>query len=297
MSYNPYPTDPTYRTPTPTMYSNPTPIYTPSAPLYNPAQPQYPPVPQSTYDNTQYRQYYEPAYPQQQNHMDYSTNTHSSYEFDYQQQQQQQQQFSMQPQVFLGQVASNMSGETLAATALQYGPTLAVSGKEYLDQKLDSFTSESRGVYKSYWDVDTAYVLKKLAYLLLPVSSEGAASDGFSPAPGGGRSLNTPDLYIPSMSFVTYILMVGYVLGNQGRFAPNLLGITATSALVWLTIEICISLVATYLTGMYSSGLWHRICVLSGYKFFYMVCCIGVFGIVGAYGYYISILLTAVSSR
>ena len=86
------------------------------------------------------------------------------------------------------------------------------------------------------------------------------------------------------------------MLGTQGRFSPDLLGITATSALVWLTIEISASLVATYLAGMYTSGLWHRLCVLSGYKFFYMVCCIGVFGMLGTYGYYISIIATTLSN-
>ncbi|KAI6649765.1 Protein YIF1B-A isoform X1 [Oopsacas minuta] len=301
MSYN-YSQDPTYGTPAPTLYSNPVPTYVPPVPMYNPApiydptpQPIYNPAPsqytpEPTFDNTQYQNSYQPP---KQDYMDYSTNTQSSYEFDYQQQQPQYQQHSIQPHMFLGQMASNLSGDTLATTALQYGPTLAASGKQFLDNKLDSFTSDSRGVYKSYWDVDTTYVLKKLAYLLVPFSYD--TSDSFTPSPST-RSLNAPDLYIPSMSFVTYILMVGYVLGTQGRFAPNLLGITGTSALIWLSIEISISLVATYLTGMYSSGLWHRLCVLSGYKFFYMVCCIGVFGVLGAFGYYISFLLTALSS-
>ena len=308
MSYNYYPPDPQFSAPVPnSIQTKPAPVYNASpAPIYSPDQSAY--APQANYTSSQHTQYpqqqqqqqqeqqfLQQQQQQQQSYMDYTQVAPNPYEFDYQHQSYQ---HSSHQQMFLGQMASNISSETLAATALQYGPSLAATGKEFIDQKLDSFTTLSRGVYKSYWAVDTNYVLRKLFYLLFPISS-GSEPNGFSTYPnssGGDRSLDTPDLYIPSMSFVTYILMMGYVLGSQGRFSPDLLGITATSALVWLTIEISASLVATYLAGMYTSGLWHRLCVLSGYKFFYMVCCIGVFGMVGSYGYYISILATTLSN-
>ena len=46
--------------------------------------------------------------------------------------------------------------------------------------------------------------------------------------------LNAADLYIPSMAFVSYILVVGYMLGMQDRFAPDLLATTASSSLTML---------------------------------------------------------------
>ena len=312
MSYNySYPPAPAFSAPghsssqpqqPPVYQSTPPPIYSPDPSLYAPHS-------QTTYATPQYSQYQQQQQQQQdqqfqqqhfqqqhQNYMDYSHNAPADYEFDFQQPSSQN---ASHQQLFLGQMAANISSGTLAATALQYGPTLAATGKDFLDQKLDSFTEQSRGVYKRYWAVDTNYVLRKLFYLLFPFSS-GSNSNGFYSSPTSSdcetRTMDTPDLYIPSMSFVTYILMVGYVLGTQGRFSPDLLGITATSALVWLTLEISVSLVATYLTGMYTSGLWHRLCVLSGYKFFYMVCCISVFGVLGPSGYYISILATALSN-
>ena len=36
--------------------------------------------------------------------------------------------------------------------------------------------------------------------------------------------VNAPDLYIPSMAYVTYILLVGYILGLRNAFSPDLLG-------------------------------------------------------------------------
>ena len=44
--------------------------------------------------------------------------------------------------------------------------------------------------------------------------------------------LNAADLYIPSMAFVTYLLVVGYMLGLQERFSPEALSTTASSALL-----------------------------------------------------------------
>ena len=52
--------------------------------------------------------------------------------------------------------------------------------------------------------------------------------------------LNAADLYIPSMAFVTYILVVGYMLGLQNRFSPEILATTASSALTALFLEILV---------------------------------------------------------
>ena len=52
--------------------------------------------------------------------------------------------------------------------------------------------------------------------------------------------LNAADLYIPSMAFVTYILVVGYMLGLQDRFSPEILATTASGALTALFLEILV---------------------------------------------------------
>merc|ERR1712029_1016069 len=55
--------------------------------------------------------------------------------------------------------------------------------------------------------------------------------------------LNAADLYIPSMAFVTYILVVGYMLGLQDRFSPEVLGTTSS----WATTMFILELVMIYL--------------------------------------------------
>ncbi|GBL55155.1 Protein YIF1B-A, partial [Araneus ventricosus] len=62
--------------------------------------------------------------------------------------------------------------------------------------------------------------------------------------------VNAPDLYIPSMAFVTYILIAGYILGSQNRFSPEQLGMQASSALGWSLVEIAILFFALYLSNV-----------------------------------------------
>lgn len=43
--------------------------------------------------------------------------------------------------------------------------------------------------------------------------------------------VNSPDLYIPSMAIVTYVLVCGFLLGTRNDFTPEKLGLQASSAL------------------------------------------------------------------
>lgn len=52
--------------------------------------------------------------------------------------------------------------------------------------------------------------------------------------------INAPDLYIPVMGYVTYVLTAGLVLGMQDRFSPEQLGILGSSALAWWLVELAI---------------------------------------------------------
>ena len=83
--------------------------------------------------------------------------------------------------------------------------------------------------------------------------------------------LNSPDLYIPTMAFVTYILVSGYLLGIQNRFSPEVLSIQASSALAWLIIEVVVVLLSLYLLSISCSlGFFHLI-AFGGYKFVWFV--------------------------
>ena len=59
--------------------------------------------------------------------------------------------------------------------------------------------------------------------------------------------MNAPDLYIPLMSFVTYILLSGYVHGTSGHFNPDVIGNVGTYCLVLQSFEIGLITFALYL--------------------------------------------------
>ena len=82
-----------------------------------------------------------------------------------------------------------------------------------------------------------------------------------------GDDLNAPDLYIPIMAFLTYVLVTGAVLGVQGRFSPEQLGILASEALGWLTIEVLLLLFCIYVLNIQSSISYLDLIAFCGYKF------------------------------
>merc|ERR1719429_873317 len=104
----------------------------------------------------------------------------------------------------------------------------------------------SVGQLKYYFAVDNTYVTKKLGLLLFPFAHSDWSIRYSHNEPVQPRlELNAADLYIPSMAFVTYILVVGYVLGMQDRFSPEVLATTSSSALTSLILEILVIWVTT----------------------------------------------------
>lgn len=79
--------------------------------------------------------------------------------------------------------------------------------------------------------------------------------------------LNAPDLYIPVMAFITYVLVAGFVFGLQKRFSPEKLGILTTNALFYLCFENVIIFITKYILNISQSlNVWHSLSY-SSYKF------------------------------
>jgi len=90
---------------------------------------------------------------------------------------------------------------------------------------------------KIYFAVSNSYVLKKILTVLYPISNKKwtrmstedvNATDPLVETTNHKYALprhdnNAPDLYIPLMAFLTYILLVGYVRGTANRFTPETL--------------------------------------------------------------------------
>ena len=54
-------------------------------------------------------------------------------------------------------------------------------------------------------------------------------------------------MYIPTMGFITYILLAGWSLGSAGEFDPARLGDIASAATGWLVLEVFLTLMALFL--------------------------------------------------
>lgn len=71
------------------------------------------------------------------------------------------------------------------------------------------------------------------------------------------------------MGFVTYILLVGLLLGRANRFHPALLGSTASTAFAVLVFETIMVRLGCYLLGVGQEGGegWADVVAVLGYKF------------------------------
>lgn len=107
--------------------------------------------------------------------------------------------------------------------------------------------------------------------------------------------VNSPDLYIPSMAFVTYVLVCGFLLGTRNDFTPEKLGLQASSVLAWLLMEVLLVLIALYLLNITSNlGFFHML-AFSSYKFVPMIGALVVSYVLNSTAYYAFLAYASVS--
>lgn len=79
--------------------------------------------------------------------------------------------------------------------------------------------------------------------------------------------LNSPDMYIPIMAFITYILLSTVLAGMRGSFHPELLGSTTSTALGVVLFELVVLKMAMYLLSITNDSQLLDLVAYSGYKF------------------------------
>jgi len=128
----------------------------------------------------------------------------------------------------------------------------------------------SMGLLRYYFSVDNSYVMNKLALLLWPFSKksfhrekEASSICGFMVP---REDVNSPDLYIPSMAFVTYIVLCGLNQGWENSFTPEVLGKTASSGLTVLVLEVLLLKLGFYLLEGPAASFLDFVS-FSGYKY------------------------------
>ncbi|KAL8696977.1 MAG: hypothetical protein Q9201_007375 [Fulgogasparrea decipioides] len=165
-----------------------------------------------------------------------------------------------------------------AQMGYQVGKTAFNAGQELVEQNINRYVSIP--ALKHYFNVSTPYVLRKLLLVLFPWrhkpwSREQRPSSSSSPDASTYNyyflpprdDINSPDMYIPVMAFVTYILLSTLLAGLRGAFHPEVMGLTATTAFVVVLLEILGLKFGTYILSISNDSQLLDLVAYSGYKF------------------------------
>jgi len=172
-------------------------------------------------------------------------------------------------QNFLG---NNFLNDPTAQLGFQLGQKAFESGAEMVNQNLNRwFNSQS---LKKYFDVTNSFVFKKCGLVLFPFRHKSWARIGrrneqtgkmdYSPP---REDINSPDLYIPVMSIVTYIVLFAIKVTSKDGFDPEVLGGTALKVLSLLVGEVLLMKLICYLMSISADVSFLDFIAYSGYKF------------------------------
>merc|ERR1719412_2862806 len=185
--------------------------------------------------------------------------------------------------MFGGGAEQLMANPVVTGMATQY----LGQGQEEIKKNIDKYISI--GQLKYYFAVDTNYVGRKLGILLFPFAQKDWSLKYNQDEPVQPKyDVNAPDLYIPCMGYMSYILIVGYILGLKNTFSPDNLASTASSSLVWLILEIGLIYLTLTVMSINTSLVKWDILAFSCYKY------VGVIAVlfIGAYSsltYYLTL--------
>ncbi|KNE71916.1 hypothetical protein AMAG_16340 [Allomyces macrogynus ATCC 38327] len=221
------------------------------------------------------------------------------------QQQQGQQQQQQQPQaptvpLFNPAAFAGLVTDPTAQIGMQLGSKAVLAGQEYVNQNINRYFNLPH--LKYYFNVSNSYVQSKLQLVLFPfrqrhwhrrtvrlehppgypTSATGATpaspvvSGALSPTPATTalaeyrpprEDVLAPDLYIPVMAFVTYVLLVGLDLGQRHAFHPQVLGLTASTAFFLVLCEVLLVKLGCYLFSVQAAVPVLDLVSYAGYKF------------------------------
>lgn len=132
---------------------------------------------------------------------------------------------------------------------------------------------------RKYFNVTHGYVLRKMLWQLFPSlsmkkkSAEGELGEDKDwtarVVDGLEVDLEEPDMYIPTMGFVTYVVLYGMVRGLQDNFSPEVLSATITFTLVALIFETTVVKAILFMSGAVNTPTVDLFGLL-GYKLFYL---------------------------
>jgi hypothetical protein len=158
--------------------------------------------------------------------------------------------------------SSSVTNNMMMSFGMQYG-------QKMLRRTQDNFSRYffSLEGLRYYFTVNNSYVKNKIKVLLFPLRHKfrrreiDRQSHYEKQLPPGTpqtcyylpavEDINAPDLYIPLMGFITYVLLFGLFAGIHGRhFSPEVLINTGSSCLLLLLLEIFVLRIGCYILAM-----------------------------------------------
>ena len=167
-----------------------------------------------------------------------------------------------QDEMFKNKLAENGITEDTLKFGINMGKQIVKNSKF-----VDYFSLEG---LKPYFDVDNKYVLYKFRYLFIPFLKEKQINS--SEEVQNKYNIEYFDLYLPLMSFITYVLVVSFIsaIKNPGVFNPQTLGkiLSKDFSLYIINVMAIKLLMFIFLTNPLS---FMDISSLVGYKFIHMI--------------------------
>lgn len=131
-------------------------------------------------------------------------------------------------------------------------------GKDFLEKgwaKAVPGLERSMVGLRPYFAVDNSYVKRKMTKVLFPfLYKDWSRQENIHPNADGSVAYalpqedeNAPDLYIPTMSLLTYVLLCALCYGNAGKFNPDILPDVTSKCIVTQILEVIAIRIGFYL--------------------------------------------------
>lgn len=145
---------------------------------------------------------------------------------------------------------------------INIGKEVVNVSRSYMNERIKKVNLKK---LQPYFNISNQYIMKKILLVIMPFRNQ-----DWNVVLRDTGSIMHPDLYIPIMSFITYILFKGISLGLKNCFKPEKLGLIATRSMFLEFLFIMVSKLVAYFIDI--SGL-HVLDILafSGYKYFIIV--------------------------
>ncbi|KAF7297852.1 WD-REPEATS-REGION domain-containing protein [Mycena chlorophos] len=161
--------------------------------------------------------------------------------------------------------------DATAQFGMQLGQSAVAAGQEYVQRTWGGVFPSAR--VKPHFNVSNSYVMRKLRVLLFPWThkqwgrkshrTDAGQTEYLAPR----EDVNSPDLYIPVMALVTYVLLCALDAGLRARFHPQVLGESATRAMMVVFLDFVVVQLGCYFLNVQGASQAVDIIAYGGYKF------------------------------